>query len=811
MGVFLKKILLVLVAFVIGFAPLVAMPMDAVYAEGGEQNENQSDHWITVTLHAGEHGYFGATNIKEKDIVMFEDDTFSDETIPDLDGSDYRFTGWEDAEGNDVDVWTTKVGRNITDLYATYSNRVLVNYSADGGYFNDEYTGRQETTAARYYSAGDQFENLIPLNESEYPMFEGWYTESYGQGTKYTDGMEITIPEDSNTINLHAHWVMNSEGMDVVVPGTDYHMAMDSGKKIYAFTPTKDAYYNIYTINADADHQACIQLYDENSKMLRNYHPAAIPDVYLTYHFEANKTYYIFIFDFMGSYLDTDFRVEEFEPVTITLHANVLEGESAYFDGDPAKTEKQVKMLDGDLIENLMDGQYDTLTIGSDWLAWRGWDSAADGTGGETIVHDGMDFYVQWERNTHLTAYANGGFFKSNESTEKVNTYIPDDAPLTDVFEVPEPNDRSKAFLGWATTPDATEPDIIIGVTLHSQLPDKIYAVYSTKVHITFLANGGHYFIWPDMTEYGMVYPTGKSMPWMTAEPGDETLRHIGYTDQHGNDIYLTDDEREINAYIINNDTVFTAFYGNRVYVDANGGVFPSYGAEVLGILVRTDGGFRSESIYRMAEKPVNESESGKPKYIIGWATEPDATEPDIVEGVTDVTDLYQEQIYAVWADDEYVIKGEEAEFTWTRGSKDGLQIVVHRTGDDSETYDNFTGISVDGEDMARRKDEVYEAEKGSLILTLKAEYLESLADGEHDLIFHFSGVNVGTTFSIVEPEDEDGGDTIPVPSTGDNTAEANGATAGCIILTVVVIAVICRIFWVFSRNFSRKDNCQSY
>ena len=785
-----KKAMLMLVVATIGLSS-VTMMNGAVYAEGGANDSAetlQDNYWLTVTMHAGEHGYFGQPGVTEKTTTVFEDDVFMDETVPDSDGSGYAFAGWVDNNGNEVTVYVNSITRDVTDLYATWSNQIKVTYFGDGGYFIDPETGEQESNLKKNYSAGEHFISLTPISDERFE-FEGWYTENYGEGDKYTEETLIEADGGNREISVRAHWRIKDDAIDAVVPDVTYHVERDSGSDIFSFTPTKNAYYKIYTIGAETNPQSAVQIFNADRKELRSY--ASTPDeqdydCYLTYEFEAGKTYYVYVGAMLNTYIKTDFRIEEFEPITVTLHANVLEGESAYFDGDPTKMVKQVQMMDGDDIVNIPDGQYNTLTKDSEWLTWNGWSTTPDGSGLETYVHDGMDLYVRWNRSVYLTAYANGGFFVANRSTELVQKYVPSDMTISmDSFKEPRHSDLSEMFLGWATTPDATEPDIIPNKTTFNELPNKIYAVYSKKVHVTLLApEGGYFYIWEDLNRVGMAYPAGGDMVNIEARHVDTRLRNVGYTDQNGVDIYRGTDE--MSEYKINEDSIFTVFYGIGVYVNANGGYFPNWGTEMLGMYVRT-GGFKSESIYRTAEKPINETEAGKTKYIVGWATTPDATEPDIIEGETDVEGLYLSDIYAIWGDDEYVIEGEEDGHKWTRGSTEGLRIVVHRVYDDDETFRNFTGIAVDGEDMISKKDKVYDAEKGSLILTLKTEYLESLEDGEHELVIFFAGNDLTTSFVIVEPEEP------VVPNTGASTMKkADGATlAGRVVIASMVGAVV--------------------
>lgn len=85
----------------------------------------------------------------------------------------------------------------------------------------------------------------------------------------------------------------------------------------------------------------------------------------------------------------------------------------------------------------------------------------------------------------------------------------------------------------------------------------------------------------------------------------------------------------------------------------------------------------------------------------------------------------------------------------WYFGSKEGLDFVFKRTEDDEDTFEHFTGIKVDSEE---KDASLYDAKEGSVIITLKPEYLETLAVGDHTLTAMFDdGENVTVSFEIIK------------------------------------------------------------
>ena len=176
-------------------------------------------------------------------------------------------------------------------------------------------------------------------------------------------------------------------------------------------------------------------------------------------------------------------------------------------------------------------------------------------------------------------------------------------------------------------------------------------------------------------------------------------------------------------------------------------------------------------------------------QYLAGYATTPDAAEPDIVDGVTDVSGV--DRVYAIWKQDGYFFADGEDQ-SWTKGSADGLTVTVKRSGDDTMTFPCFTGVKVDGEsvtDFTRRE--------GSLILTLAPEFLEKLSVGAHTLELDFTAnASVTTRFTVAEqaapaePDAEPETPEEPADPDAPNTGDASGLF-DLLAVSALAIAVI--------------------
>lgn len=95
----------------------------------------------------------------------------------------------------------------------------------------------------------------------------------------------------------------------------------------------------------------------------------------------------------------------------------------------------------------------------------------------------------------------------------------------------------------------------------------------------------------------------------------------------------------------------------------------------------------------------------------------------------------------------------------------DGSDAVITVRQNDPEqdiyTFERFDSLLVDGKKAGKQK---YTAVKGSLILTLKASYLNSLSPGEHPVKITFSDGGEVSTALIILPAPE-------IPKTGDSAS----------------------------------------
>ena len=109
----------------------------------------------------------------------------------------------------------------------------------------------------------------------------------------------------------------------------------------------------------------------------------------------------------------------------------------------------------------------------------------------------------------------------------------------------------------------------------------------------------------------------------------------------------------------------------------------------------------------------------------------------------------------------------------WVIGSGKDFSFTVHRNMHDETTFSHFTGIKIDGKALT---EEEFTAESGSLKGTVKADYLETLSEGDHTLTVNFDDAEAGATLKIKVMKKE-------APDTGDNIVRYYIAIAAAVIV----------------------------
>ena len=171
----------------------------------------------------------------------------------------------------------------------------------------------------------------------------------------------------------------------------------------------------------------------------------------------------------------------------------------------------------------------------------------------------------------------------------------------------------------------------------------------------------------------------------------------------------------------------------------------------------------------RTFELPVKwVEEFGNPETLVNLLEE-----PFIVSFHSVKNDAWYERLFTVSEKDGTLVideaPAEEEEVTytfvtggdgkWTKGSGKDFELVVKRSVDDDTTFGRFTGITVDGKALDKAD---YTAVAGSVKITVKSAYLETLSAGEHKVAVTFDDASAETTLTVENASDGES------PKTGD-------------------------------------------
>ena len=142
--------------------------------------------------------------------------------------------------------------------------------------------------------------------------------------------------------------------------------------------------------------------------------------------------------------------------------------------------------------------------------------------------------------------------------------------------------------------------------------------------------------------------------------------------------------------------------------------------------------------------------------------TEPSQTQDGLRRRVclNDPSHIEEEVIGKTGSELYYVASGSGS--TWYKASSSPLSFTYKRTSDDELTFPNFTGLQIDGKDIAK---ENYTVSQGSAVISLSPDCLSSLKEGSHKLKAVFQdGDSQEATFYIKTQEQHN---TYRMPLTG--------------------------------------------
>ena len=137
----------------------------------------------------------------------------------------------------------------------------------------------------------------------------------------------------------------------------------------------------------------------------------------------------------------------------------------------------------------------------------------------------------------------------------------------------------------------------------------------------------------------------------------------------------------------------------------------------------------KTEQIPGAGTKPAASCKAGS------WDVTPD-TETVLTQDTVYVYTYEEDPVYSVTAEGDGYIQGSGKDFVFT----------VKRSIRDAVTFDSFKSVTVDGNPVGEGN---YSKTAGSLVLTLKTGYLDSLAAGEHKIVITFEDGEAEATLTV--------------------------------------------------------------
>ena len=276
-------------------------------------------------------------------------------------------------------------------------------------------------------------------------------------------------------------------------------------------------------------------------------------------------------------------------------------------------------------------------------------------------------------------------------------------------------------FLGWSTSPDATTPE------------------YAERSQITIEGDTVLYAVWARHYD-NPTYTAPTAVTGLTYNGQPQALATAGSTED-GTMLYSLDPNGTFSDVIPTGTASgdYTVYYmvdGDEYHYDS---AVESFGVSIapLNVNVYFDGTPVSVNAEAAVDRPEDPTNDG---YIFsGWFTDTDCTTLYDFSQPVGTSDIY---LYSGWNVVVYTFT-EGAGSSFVPGSEDPIVLRAVRNIDEPSTFSHFTGVIVDGEAL---DPSLYTAESGSVIVTIGADYLNTLPEGTHTIQLTFDDAAPATT-----------------------------------------------------------------
>jgi LPXTG-motif cell wall-anchored protein len=131
----------------------------------------------------------------------------------------------------------------------------------------------------------------------------------------------------------------------------------------------------------------------------------------------------------------------------------------------------------------------------------------------------------------------------------------------------------------------------------------------------------------------------------------------------------------------------------------------------------------------------------------------------------------------------------------YTQGSGKDIVITVKRNVSDDKTFGSFVSATMDGSAISEND---YEKASGSLVMTIKSSYLDTLSEGSHDIKIMFTDGEAAVSVTIAKASAP-----IPLPQTGENTSVNSFIGIALLLTGALGLSAAVR----FSRASNKKED----
>ena len=131
---------------------------------------------------------------------------------------------------------------------------------------------------------------------------------------------------------------------------------------------------------------------------------------------------------------------------------------------------------------------------------------------------------------------------------------------------------------------------------------------------------------------------------------------------------------------------------------------------------------------------------------------------------------------------------------TWTKASKENMIFKVTKKPDrENKVFEEFIRLEMDDKGAIETKH--YEATFGSIVITLKADYLKTLSNGKHTLKVVLTDRTLTAEFTVFDDSNTDGSNTDSPATDSPTTGEAVTWVVICAVLLVLSCGGISFVF----------------